>query len=159
MVNSIFSCRQNKAFRDAKSPIFPIQWDFSKGISFQHCFCIILIIWYLFAVIYSLCNGYKQQGIDRQLFTSGKQKRKCWVSWRYSILRRSYAFKKIFGIVKRFLWGYVVLHYLSYLQVCSHSKSHHEKLREFFVDVISVKLLHSLTLLLYCLPETNMRLL
>lgn len=25
-----------------------------------------LIIWYLFTVIYSLYNGYKQQGIDRQ---------------------------------------------------------------------------------------------
>lgn len=35
--NNVFSYKQNKGLRDAKSTIFPVQRDFSKGIPFQHC--------------------------------------------------------------------------------------------------------------------------
>lgn len=34
-VNNNFSRRQNKGLRDAKNTIFPIQWNFSKGMLCQ----------------------------------------------------------------------------------------------------------------------------
>lgn len=120
-----FPAGRIKALEMLKSTIFSIQWDFSKGIHFQCCPHVKLVIWYLLTVLYSFCNAQTGRHPNAAIHE--------WkaVSKMLSQMEIFYSRMKIyFGIRDRVLVQ-VCCDSATHLQESSNCWLHHEKWRKF----------------------------